>query len=396
MNQRTLTATITVATLAIGATTMLPVLAVGMAPVASPAATLCGNGPGDVATPSDDGTPTILGPAALTVADLRTWWRSSGRPQPRRLRIAVDDLIAVYLAEGAAEGVRGDWAFTQAILETGYFTNSDTAINNFAGIAHYDDLATGARFASPIIGVRAQIQLLKKYALGNQAPLARPNVAPRAGARSATWGGLTRTWATSPAYWSSLDSVYQSMLRHAAGSTLAPTHDAAPNETACTVGEVTLSGDYALPIERRWFDEHPDWLTRPHHDYPAIDLPVPVGTPIFAITHGVIVATTSGGRCGVGVILDGDDGARYTYCHGTPGSATVQLADRVRAGQRLMLSGSTGRSTGPHLHLQVEVDGSLRCPQPLLDRMAAVAGATEPEPTDRLPFVSFACIDRAL
>jgi hypothetical protein len=60
------------------------------------------------------------------------------------------------------------------VLETGHFTNSDTAINNFAGIAHYDGAASGSAFRNPVIGVRAQIQLLKKYALGNDAPLANP------------------------------------------------------------------------------------------------------------------------------------------------------------------------------------------------------------------------------
>src|SRR5690606_14622530 len=102
--------------------------------------------------------------SALTVSDLRAWWSSTGRGQPSRLGIAIDDLIALYVTEGDAEGVRGDMALAQAVLETGHFTNSDTAINNYAGIAHYDGAASGSAFRDPIIGVRAQIQLLKKYA----------------------------------------------------------------------------------------------------------------------------------------------------------------------------------------------------------------------------------------
>jgi len=77
-------------------------------------------------------------------------------------------------------------AFAQAVLETGDFTNSDTAINNFAGIGHFDGTASGSPFPNPIIGVRAQIQLLKKLALGNDAPLANPDVAPGAGASAST------------------------------------------------------------------------------------------------------------------------------------------------------------------------------------------------------------------
>src|SRR5438105_3582794 len=115
----------------VGGMTALPILAIGVGSASPPR---CG-AVGEVA---DDGTPTILGPSTLTVTDLRTWWDATGRGQPTLLRIAIADLIALYLSEGDAEGVRGDMAFAQAVLETGYFANSDTAINNFAGIGHHD------------------------------------------------------------------------------------------------------------------------------------------------------------------------------------------------------------------------------------------------------------------
>jgi len=267
--------------------TALPILAVGVGS-ASP------SGCGQVGDIADDGTPSILGPSTLTVADLRAWWTSTGRGQPSRLRIATSDLIALYSSEGDAEGVRGDMAFAQAVLETGYFTNGDTAINNFAGIAHYDGTESGSAFRDPIVGVRAQIQLLKKYALGNDAPLANTDVAPRAGASATTWGGLAGTWASATTYWTSLDSIYAEMLAHA-GSTpdeLGPF--APPGPTSCPTGDVAVSGNYALPLERHWYDEHPEWFTRPHHDYPAIDIPVPVGTPLYAVTDGVVVGTPTG------------------------------------------------------------------------------------------------------
>lgn len=344
----------------VGGITALPILAVGTGGAPSPLA--CGQ----IGAIADDGTPSILGPSTLTVADLRAWWTSTRRGQPSRLRIAINDLIALYIAEGNAEGVRGDMAFAQAVLETGYFTNGDTAINNFAGIAHYDGAESGTAFRDPLVGVRAQIQLLKKYALGNEAPLANPDVAPKAGASATTWGGLAGTWASATTYWTSLSSIYMEMLAHA-GTTPAQVGPLAPSgPKSCPTGDVAVSGNYALPLERQWYDEHPEWFTRPHHDYPAIDIPVPVGTPLYAVTNGVVVGTPTGGKCGIGVVFNGDDGAQYIYCHGQPGTQAVSIGDRVTVGQYLLNSASTGNSTGPHLHFGIETGGAKRCPQTFL------------------------------
>ncbi len=325
----------------------------------------------------DDGTPSILGPSTLTVTDLRAWWDASGRGQPSRLGIDIADLIALYLSEGDAEGVRGDMAFAQAIAETGHFTNRDTSINNFAGIAHYDNAASGSAFADPVIGVRAHIQLLKKYAAGNDTALANPDVSPNAGASASTWGGLAGTWATSPTYWTLLSDVYGSMLDAAGQADADPgTGTGTGMVTGCPTGDLAVAGDYALPVERRWYDEHPEWFTKPHHDYPAADIPVPTGTPLYAITNGVVISTPTSCRCGIGVIINGDDGAQYTYCHGLPGSHTVATGDQVEVGQHLMDSASTGNSTGPHLHFAIKVDGTARCPQALLVSIADGAPVT--------------------
>lgn len=349
--------------LSIGGFTVLPILAIGVGGASPPDC----DQPREIA---DDGTPSILGPSVLTVTDLRTWWDRTGRGQPSRLEIAIDDLIALYISEGDAEGVRGDLALAQALLETGNFTNSDTAINNYAGIAHYDGTSSGSAFPDPIVGVRAQIQLLKKYALGNDAPLARPDVAPRAGASATTWSGLAETWASDTRYWTSINRIYESMLEHA-GSAPTELDPFAPlGAGLCRTGELAISGGYALPVERRWYDEHQGWFTRPHHDYPAIDIPVPVGTPLYAMTNGVVVGTPTSGRCGIGVIFNGDDGSQYTYCHGRPGSAAVTIGERVTTGQYLLDSASTGNSQGPHLHLSVETGGAKRCPQTFLVSIA--------------------------
>ena len=134
-------------------------------------------------------------------------------------------------------------------------------------------------------------------------------------------------------------------------------------QPAATAGS-QIVGDYALPLAR-------DLLTipvlrRPHHDYPAADIAVPVGTPVYAAQKGTVIAVTADDRCGNGLVIAGLDGARYTYCHGD--RVTVARGQVVAPGSQIMLSGNSGRSTGPHLHFQISSpSGSLVCPQTLLE-----------------------------
>ena len=125
-----------------------------------------------------------------------------------------------------------------------------------------------------------------------------------------------------------------------------------------------IVGDYALPVARDLLDV--PLLRRPHHDYPAWDLAVPTGTPVYAVHGGTVLAVTNDGGCGRGVVIAGLDGGRYTYCHGD--AVAVGRGEVIATGALVMLSGNSGRSTGPHLHLQVHSPaGSLVCPQPLLE-----------------------------
>ena len=167
--------------------------------------------PTDTAPPAADGTPTIMGASTLTTAQIQEWWRGTGKGEPGRLTVPIDDLIAAYIAEGTAEGVRGDIAFAQAVHETGYFSSGDTSINNYAGIGHPDGAARGTAFPDAPTGVRAHIQLLKKFSGGNGVALANPDVAPGAGARASTFGQLGGTWASNRRYWPDVQSTYLRM-----------------------------------------------------------------------------------------------------------------------------------------------------------------------------------------
>jgi murein DD-endopeptidase MepM/ murein hydrolase activator NlpD len=128
----------------------------------------------------------------------------------------------------------------------------------------------------------------------------------------------------------------------------------------------TTNGGYALPVDQKWFDSNPEWFSKPHHDYPAADIPVPLGTPVYSMTAGRVTAAPNEYGYGEGVTILGDDGVQYDYGHGSDGGLIVKAGDIVKAGQLIMHSASTGNSTGPHLHVDMKIGGVKHCPQSLL------------------------------
>jgi murein DD-endopeptidase MepM/ murein hydrolase activator NlpD len=100
-------------------------------------------------------------------------------------------------------------------------------------------------------------------------------------------------------------------------------------------------------------------LTQGYHDqYHALDISLPrgqaMGAPILAAASGtVIVAKPSGYNGGYGqmVIIQHDNGTQTLYAHMS--SVKVSVGDHVNRGEVIGGMGSTGRSTGPHLHFEV-------------------------------------------
>ena len=100
----------------------------------------------------------------------------------------------------------------------------------------------------------------------------------------------------------------------------------------------------------------------------GIDVAVPVGTPVRAAGSGVVVETGDYFFNGNSVYLDHGQGLVTLYCH--LDRVDVKPGERVAAGQRLGLSGNTGRSSGPHLHWTVIANGTAVDPRLFLARPA--------------------------
>lgn len=109
---------------------------------------------------------SIAGKAVATAAQMVAYIKAK-RPDVEQ---SVIDMIPLYLTEGKTEGIAGDIAFAQSCIETGNFAfPAETcavtlAQNNFAMMGVTSTFAKGESFATPQIGIRAQIQHLKAYA----------------------------------------------------------------------------------------------------------------------------------------------------------------------------------------------------------------------------------------
>ena len=102
-----------------------------------------------------------------------------------------------------------------------------------------------------------------------------------------------------------------------------------------------------------------------HYGHKGIDITTSgaLGRPIVAAASGVVeIAGSTGNSYGQQVLINHGNGIKTRYAHCVYGSITVRPGQQVSAGQRIASIGSTGNSTGPHLHFEVIVNGALANP----------------------------------
>ena len=99
---------------------------------------------------------------------------------------------------------------------------------------------------------------------------------------------------------------------------------------------------------------HPIWGDKRFHS--GVDLGASQGTPIYAIAAGTVTTATYGDANGYYVSISHGNGYGSVYCHMT--NYIVSVGDSVSQGQVIGYVGSTGWSTGPHLHFEIHVNGS--------------------------------------
>lgn len=129
---------------------------------------------------------------------------------------------------------------------------------------------------------------------------------------------------------------------------------------------------FCSPIGENWrsvvtseFGYRKDPFTGETKGHTGIDLGVPTGTPIRAALPGTVtVSTYNQGGYGYYVMIDHGNGLSTLYGHCS--QLLAYVGQTVEAGDVIALSGSTGRSTGPHLHFEVRVNGERTNPRSYL------------------------------
>jgi len=99
-------------------------------------------------------------------------------------------------------------------------------------------------------------------------------------------------------------------------------------------------------------------------DHTGLDFAAPQGTALVAIGAGVVTEVGYDGAYGNKTVIRLEDGTELWYCHQS--SQSVSVGDQVSPGDAIGAVGSTGNSTGPHLHLEVRVHGEPTDPQAAL------------------------------
>ena len=128
---------------------------------------------------------------------------------------------------------------------------------------------------------------------------------------------------------------------------------------------------FCSPVGENWrnivtseFGYRRDPFTGQTKGHSGMDLAVPTGTSIRAALPGTVTISQYSSSYGYYVMIDHGGGLSTLYAHNS--KLLVTVGQTVNAGDIVSLSGSTGRSTGPHLHFEVRVNGERTNPRSYL------------------------------
>ncbi len=108
-------------------------------------------------------------------------------------------------------------------------------------------------------------------------------------------------------------------------------------------------GRYTSGFGRRWGRLHK-----------GVDWACPTGTTVYASSAGTVIQASYNGGYGNNVVISHPDGRLTRYAHNS--KLLVRVGQTVKQGEAIALSGNTGRSTGPHVHFEIYINGAAANP----------------------------------
>ncbi|AEO93443.1 tail protein with lysin activity [Bacillus phage G] len=138
-------------------------------------------------------------------------------------------------------------------------------------------------------------------------------------------------------------------------------------------GSGSYSGNVASYYLGNQFTKTSGYKEAGRKDHIGLDLAAPAGTDIYALAAGTVKSTGSHSSAGNYVTIEHDDGSLTKYYHMLT-KALVKEGEKVAAGQHIGDVGSTGKSTGNHLHLEYWKNGQHYNPNDILKKVAGIGG----------------------
>jgi murein DD-endopeptidase MepM/ murein hydrolase activator NlpD len=166
-----------------------------------------------------------------------------------------------------------------------------------------------------------------------------------------------------------LADVFSKQLAKQAGGTTAPEtpHVAQPMPTMQEGPNVAGLPRFVMPVAGRassGYGTRFDPIQHKEIKHPGFDLAAPTGTTVDAAAAGTVTHAGPAGTYGNLIVIKHADGVETRYAHLS--ATSVKEGQQVQAGQPIGAVGTTGYSTGPHLHFEVRKDGQPVDPAPLL------------------------------
>lgn len=122
---------------------------------------------------------------------------------------------------------------------------------------------------------------------------------------------------------------------------------------------ITVTAKFYKPVDYQrvsspfGYREHPISHKKGFHT--GVDLAAPTGTPICAAFHGIVKTVSESNTRGKYLVLEHGKGLETIYCHCD--AILVTEGQNIHGGEKIALVGSTGQTTGPHLHFEVKLNG---------------------------------------